>query len=196
MSDEVVARLITTELVDGGFLSDHLRLGANHCAALFGFVGVLKPLPLDALQESVTSFEIGRNIKAPGNLERASGSRMLRILTDRGTEYCGRLDEHPYQLFLAINDIDHTKTKVKSPQTNGICERFHQTILQESYQVTFRKKLYGDLDELQADLDPWPVKYNEQRSHQGKMCCGRTPKETFEYVMQIWREKEIGGAAA
>ena len=69
---------------------------------------------------------------------------VLRILTDRGTEYCGRADRHDYQLFLAINDIDHTKTKVKSPQTNGICERFHKTILQEFYQVTFRKKIYAD----------------------------------------------------
>jgi transposase InsO family protein len=58
---------------------------------------------------------------------------MLRILTDRGTEYCGRAESHDYQLYLAINDIEHTKTKVKSPQTNGICERFHKTILQEFY---------------------------------------------------------------
>ena len=61
---------------------------------------------------------------------------VLRILTDRGTEYCGRAETHDYQLFLAINDIDHTRTKAQSPQTNGICERFHKTILQEFYQVT------------------------------------------------------------
>jgi len=67
---------------------------------------------------------------------------MLRILTDRGTEYCGRTDQHDYQLYLALNDIEHTKTKVKSPQTNGICERFHKTILNEFYQVTLRKKIY------------------------------------------------------
>ena len=67
------------------------------------------------------------------------GLPVLRILTDRGTEYCGRADRHDYQLFLAINDIEHTRTKVKSPQTNGICERFHKTILQEFYQVAFRK---------------------------------------------------------
>ena len=73
---------------------------------------------------------------------------VLRILTDRGTEYCGRADRHDYQLFLAINDIDHTKTKVKSPQTNGICERFHKTILQEFYQVTFRKKIYETIEQL------------------------------------------------
>lgn len=74
---------------------------------------------------------------------------VLRILTDRGTEYCGKVEQHDYQLYLVINDIDHTKTKAMSPQTNGICERFHKTILQEFYQVTFRKKLYGDLAELQ-----------------------------------------------
>ncbi len=68
---------------------------------------------------------------------------MLRILTDRGTEYCGKVEQHDYQLYLAINNIDHTKTKARSPQTNGICERFHRTILQEFYQVAFRKKLYG-----------------------------------------------------
>ena len=65
---------------------------------------------------------------------------MLRILTDRGTEYCGRAEKHDYQLYLAVNDIDHTKTKAKRPQTNGICERFHKTILQEFYQVTFVRK--------------------------------------------------------
>ena len=100
---------------------------------------------------------------------------MLRILTDRGTEYCGRADQHDYQLYLALNDIDHTKTKVKSPQTNEICERFHKTILDEFYKITFRKKLYADMESLQQDLDEWMLYYNEQRTHQGKMCCGRTP---------------------
>ncbi|MCH6115732.1 IS481 family transposase, partial [Salmonella enterica] len=61
---------------------------------------------------------------------------MLHILTDRGTEYCGKVEQHDYELYLAVNDIDHTKTKAASPQTNGICERFHKTILQEFYQIT------------------------------------------------------------
>jgi hypothetical protein len=96
---------------------------------------------------------------------------LLRILTDRGTEYCGKVEHHDYQLYLAVNGIDHTKTKARHPQTNGICERFHKTVLQEFYQVTFRKKLYSDLDELQKDLDEWLDYYNNERTHQGKMCC-------------------------
>ena len=116
---------------------------------------------------------------------------VLRILTDRGTEYCGRADRHDYQLFLAINDIEHTKTKVKSPQTNGICERFHKTILQEFYQVTFRKKIYEDIDQLQIDLDLWIDHYNNERTHQGKVCEGRTPMQTLKGGKQIWKEKFV-----
>lgn len=117
---------------------------------------------------------------------------MQRILTDRGTEYCGKLEQHDYQLYLAMNEIEHTKTKAASPQTNGICERFHKTILQEFYQVTFRKKIYRGIEELQIDLDEWIAYYNHERTHQGKMCCGRTPIDTFVEGKKIWQEKLIG----
>ncbi|MGY2238034.1 IS481 family transposase [Pseudomonas gingeri] len=116
---------------------------------------------------------------------------VLRILTDRGTEYCGKLEQHDYQLYLAMNDIEHTRTKAASPQTNGICERFHKTILQEFYQVAFRRKIYQSIEQLQADLDQWINDYNDQRTHQGKMCCGRTPAETFEDGKKIWQAKMI-----
>ena len=117
---------------------------------------------------------------------------MLRILTDRGTEYCGRAETHDYQLYLAINDIEHSKTKVRSPQTNGICERFHKTILQEFYQVALRKNLYNDLASLQKDLDDWLDYYNNHRTHQGKMCCGRTPMATLRDGKSVWNEKFLG----
>lgn len=116
---------------------------------------------------------------------------LLRILTDRGTEYCGKVESHDYELFLAVHDIDHTRTKAAHPQTNGICERFHKTILQEFYQVTFRKKLYTTLEDLQKDLDVWMKEYNENRTHQGKMCCGRTPMATFEDGIKLSEEKQI-----
>jgi transposase InsO family protein len=108
------------------------------------------------------------------------GMGVLRVLTDRGTEYCGRPESHDYQLYLAINDIEHTRTKAQHPQTNGICERFHKTVLQEFYQVAFRRKIYVSLDELQRDLDLWIEHYNGERTHQGKMCCGRTPRRCPE----------------
>lgn len=117
------------------------------------------------------------------------GLPMLRILTDRGTEYCGKAEQHDYQLYLALNDIEHTKTKAMSPQTNGICERFHKTILQEFYQVTLRKKIYETIDDLQNDLDEWLQYYNNERTHQGKMCCGRTPIQTLVDGKQLWKEK-------
>lgn len=117
------------------------------------------------------------------------GMGVLRMLTDRGTEYCGKVEQHDYELYLAVNDIEHTKTKTRHPQTNGICERFHKTILNEFYQITFRKKIYTTLDELQKDLDDWIHYYNHQRTHQGKMCCGRTPIDTFLDGKRIWQEK-------
>ena len=116
---------------------------------------------------------------------------VMRILTDRGTEYCGSLDKHPFQLYLQLNDIDHTKTKAKSPQTNGICERFHQTVLNEFYRIAFRKKIYSNLEILQADLDEFLHRYNNERTHQGKRCKGRTPMVTFAAGKKIFNEKNI-----
>jgi transposase InsO family protein len=117
------------------------------------------------------------------------GLGVLRILTDRGTEFCGKAEQHDYELFLAVNDIEHTKTKAQHPQTNGICERFHKTVLQEFYQVAFRKRLYRSLEELQQDLDAWIQHYNTERTHEGKMCCGRTPYATMLAGKEIWDAK-------
>ena len=86
----------------------------------------------------ITAADIHNDMVLP--YSEANELPMLCILTDRGTEYCCRVDQHDYQLYLAITDIDYTKTKAMSPQTNGICERFHKTILNELYQITFRKK--------------------------------------------------------
>ena len=116
---------------------------------------------------------------------------LLRILTDRGTEDNGVIQHHPYQLYLTIEDIDHSKTKVRSPQTNGICERFHRTMQDEFYKVAFRKKLYNSLEELQADLDEWLVEYNRERSHSGKYCEGRTPLQTFRETKHLAQQKML-----
>jgi transposase InsO family protein len=119
------------------------------------------------------------------------GVIVQRILTDRGTEYCGNPETHAYQVFLGLNDIEHTRTKSKHPQTNGICERFHQTCLNEFYKIAFRKRVYRSLDELQADLDAFVQAYNYERTHQGKRCQGRTPIRTFVDALPLALEKQI-----
>ena len=117
--------------------------------------------------------------------------KLSRVLTDRGTEYCGNPEHHEYELYLALEDIDHSRTKTKSPQTNGICERFHKTVLDEFYRVAFRKKLYASIDDLQKDLDLWIRSYNEERPHQGRWCFGKTPLQTFLDAIPIAKEKMI-----
>jgi transposase InsO family protein len=119
------------------------------------------------------------------------GIPLNRILTDRGTEYCGRHDQHDYELYLAVEDIDHTRTKARSPQTNGICERFHRTILDEFYKISFRKKLYGSLEELQTDLDEFLRYYNHERTHQGRWCFGKTPMQTFTDSLDLAKQKML-----
>lgn len=116
------------------------------------------------------------------------GIPLCRVLTDRGTESCGSPERHEYELYLAVEDIDHTRTKKKSPQTNGICERFHKTVLDEFYRVAFRKKLYRSIDALQADLDSWLKDYNELRTHQGRWCFGKTPMQTFLDTLPLAKE--------
>lgn len=119
---------------------------------------------------------------------------LCRVLTDRGTEYCGNPEHHEYELYLAIEDIDHTRTKARSPQTNGICERFHKTVLDEFYRIAFRKRIYATIEQLPGDLDAWMTEYNQVRSHQGRWCYGKTPMQTFLDTLPIAKEKSIKAA--
>jgi transposase InsO family protein len=117
------------------------------------------------------------------------GIPILRILTDRGTEYKGKIEHHAYELFLSIAGIEHTTTKAYSPQTNGICERFNKTMKQEFFEVAMRKKIYNSVDELQQDLDTWLHYYNHERPHSGKFCYGKTPIQTFIDSKKLALEK-------
>ena len=121
--------------------------------------------------------------------------KLLRILTDRGSEFVGNVQHHEYELYLAVEDIDHTKTKARSPQTNGICERFHRTMLDEFYRVTFRKKIYTSIEQLQADADEWISFYNQERCHSGRYCYGKTPLQTFLDSRHLAQEKQLGQLA-
>lgn len=119
------------------------------------------------------------------------GIDLLRILTDRGTEYCGAREHHEFQLYLTIEDIDHTRTKARHPQTNGICERFHKTIKDEFYSIAFRRKLYQSIEALQEDLDKWLEYYNNERPHSGRYCFGKTPMETWLDSKELAKQKSI-----
>jgi transposase InsO family protein len=124
------------------------------------------------------------------------GIRIDRMLTDRGTECCGAHDRHEYELYLAVENIDHTRTKAKSPQTNGICERFHKTLPDGFYRIAFRKRLHDTVEALQADLDAWMATYNERRTHQGRWCFGKTPMQTLLDSADVAREKQNPAEAA
>ena len=116
---------------------------------------------------------------------------VLRILTDRGTEYKGKREHHEYELYLDIEGIEHSKTQVRHHQSNGICERLHRTMQEEFYAVAFRKKLYETLDQLQKDLDEWMEYYNNERPHSGRYCFGKTPMQTFEDSRELALQKQL-----
>jgi transposase InsO family protein len=121
---------------------------------------------------------------------------VLRMLTDRGTEYNGKLEYgHDYQLYLTVENIDHSRIRARHPQSNGICERFHRTIQDEFYAIAFRKKLYNSIDDLQSDLDEWIRHYNEERPHSGRYCFGKTPMQTFIESLPLAKEKLLNNTS-
>ena len=119
------------------------------------------------------------------------GIALLRILTDRGSEYCGNREHHEFALYLDLENIEHSRTKAKSPQTNGICERFHQTIQNEFYASAFRRKVYSSLEQLQVDVDSWVHTYNRERTHSGKHCFGKTPWQTLQESKHLALAKQL-----
>jgi len=119
---------------------------------------------------------------------------LLRILTDRGSEFKGRPEHHEYELYLSLEGIEHSKTQVRHPQSNGICERLHRTMQEEFYAVAFRKKLYDNLEHLQHDLDQWLSYYNQERPHSGRYCFGKTPMETFLESLHLAKQKLLNQA--
>lgn len=107
------------------------------------------------------------------------GTRIEAVLSDNGREFCGRPDQHPYELFLQLEEIEHRTTRVRRPQSNGIIERFHRTVLDEHFRVEGRKTWFETIGEMQKALDQWLCVYNEKRPHQGRAMNGRTPLKAF-----------------
>ena len=110
------------------------------------------------------------------------------VLTDNGREFCGT-ESHPYEVYLALNDIQHRRTKVKSPRTNGFVERFNRTILDEFLRPAFRQRFYASVKALQKDLDKWLKFYNQERPHQGYRNLGRRPIDTVQKFVKLSAKK-------
>ena len=87
------------------------------------------------------------------------------MLSNNGREFCGRPDRHPYELLLQLEDIEHRTTKVNRPQSNGIVQRFHRTLLDEHFRVEGRRTWFETIDEMQVALDKYLVSYNRKRPH-------------------------------
>ena len=126
----------------------------------------------------VTAVQILNNHVLPFFEEH--GVKVETILSDNGREFCGREDRHPYELFLQLEEIEHRKTKVGRPQSNGFIERFHRTLLEEHLRIKGRTTWYETVAEMQKDLDAYLETYNRQRPHRGRGMKGRTPYEVFK----------------
>jgi transposase InsO family protein len=110
------------------------------------------------------------------------------VLTDNGREYCGTPSHH-YELYLELNDIEHRKTQVRRPQTNGFVERFNRTVLDEFFRIKFREKIFETVDALQVELDEWLKYYNYERPHQGYRNLGKRPFDTIKkFIKSVKKE--------
>jgi transposase InsO family protein len=180
------------------------HIEAPHTGALVAvdtfFVGVLKGVGKVYLQTAIdchsryawarlypnklplTAVQLMNNDVLP--TFEAEGAAIDAVLSDNGREFCGRDDQHPYELFLQLEAIEHKKTRVKRPQSNGIVERFHRTLLDEHFRVEGRKTWFETIDEMQVVLDDYLVGYNTQRPHQGRGMHGRTPLQAFRHGIQ------------
>ncbi|MFP4359285.1 MAG: hypothetical protein ACLFTG_01195 [Alphaproteobacteria bacterium] len=131
----------------------------------------------------------------------AQGIAIARVPTARDTEFRGAHDRRESERDPAASNRDHARTATKSTATksaatNGICARFHQTLLEELYRVAFKERREARLDEVPVDLDPWMARGNEVRTPQGRGCAARTPLRTFLDSPALARHKPQPGRAA
>jgi transposase InsO family protein len=194
LTDEQIRQL---ERFSPEFRERHIE--APHTGALVAvdtfFVGVLKGVGKLYLQTAVdchsrhawarlypnklpvTAVQLFNNDVLP--TFEAHGAKVEAVLSDNGREFCGREDRHPYELFLQLEGIEHKRTRVNRPQSNGIVERLHRTLLDEHFRVEGRRTWFETIAEMQTVLDAYLVQYNTKRPHQGRGMNGRTPSKAF-----------------
>jgi transposase InsO family protein len=204
--------IILLEKFDSEFRERHIQADyTGHLVALDTFmVGNLKGIGKIYLQTVIdchSRFAFGHlyTSKVPVTAVHVLNEKVLpffeehecpivTILTDNGREYCGRMDGHPFELFLQLEGIEHRTTKVRRPQSNGIVERLHKTLLDEHFRIQGRIKFYESLEEMQTDLDLYLHSYNYERVHQGRNMNGRTPRQAFVEGLPTPGSKEDSAA--
>jgi len=150
----------------------------TYCSSGFGYLHISK--------HPVAAVAVLHNDVLP--FYREKGLKVEAVLTDNGKEFCER-ETHPYELYLALNDIDHRRTQVGRPQTNGFVERFNRTLLDEFFRKAFRTKFYDSLEALQSDLDAYLEYYNNERPHQGYRNMGKRPIDCIEEYLASARQE-------
>lgn len=101
------------------------------------------------------------------------------ILTDNGKVFTARFGPGPgpvlFDRICHEYGIKHRLTAPYSPTTTGKVERFHRTYRDEF--LAEHDRTHATIEEAQAALDAWVVKYNNERPHQS--LGDRPPAERF-----------------
>jgi transposase InsO family protein len=167
---------------DTFYVGNFKGLGKVYMQAVVDTFGSFGFATLHTSKRPETAALILHNEVLPFYAER--GIAVGAILTDNGREFCGT-DTHPFELYLALNDVEHRKTRVRRPQTNGFVERFHRTVLDEFFRTSLRDALFDSLEELQARLDAWLHHYNNERPHRGYRNMGKRPNDTINQASSL-----------
>lgn len=92
-------------------------------------------------------------------------AKPLDLMSDNDTAFChwaqGVINQ--FQKLLRENGINHLRTRVNSPETNGKIERFWRTLEEE----LLSRELFAGITEAQARLNAYVSSYNEHRLHKG-----------------------------
>jgi transposase InsO family protein len=107
---------------------------------------------------------------------RRHGVKVRAVLTDNGPEYVAG----GFQAHLAAKGLCHQRIPARSPNHNAVCERFHQTILQECWRPAFHRRHFTSIRQLQAEADAWLVTYHHRRRNHGDYMRGRTPSQILD----------------
>lgn len=140
----------------------------TYCSYAFGFLhtGKFPDCAVAVLHNEVLPFYKERRLAVSA------------ILTNQSREYCGK-ENHHYELYLMLNEIEHRKTEIHQSGTNGFMERFNQIASTEFFKPEFKMNSFKSIDSLQLSFDKWLIYYNTARPHRGYRNMGKFPLQAI-----------------